>query len=240
MRMTFILGSPRTGTTILAILLGRAKGVFADHEPFIGPDVVRECSVLRRWDRWRSYILGERRKRTLERAASVNASHYIEVTPRLPRYYPNETQDAFPDSQVFRLYRDGRDAVRSLLNMGYYNGGRRFRNIRPPEMKRWNGMTSFERACWLWADINRRMREADLPVLRYENLRPFSSFERIAEAVGVEIPLNIYRATIRMRVNQGAFPEMCRPWYKWTPSQRRQFELICGEEMNADQEGWSW
>ena len=144
-----------------------------------------------------------------------------------------ELSDAFPDTRFIHLLRHPVDAVRSAMSRPgveqYLATSPRFRgSLAGPK-----SASPFERFCWHWANMNRRIM-ADLNdvehatgrprlVLRFEDLIA-GRVESLEQFLGR--PLSVRR---RPPVNQspvrtaGKFPE----YSQWTKRQRAQFDHIC-------------
>lgn len=114
-RIVFVVGSPRSGTTVLAGAIGAQSG-------FV--DLGEVKPVKANIDRWMSLTEEEAARElrsTLERVrrlAFVRDLRPVEQTPELS-FVVDPAVRAYPRSTVLHIVRDGRDVVCSLLEKGW-------------------------------------------------------------------------------------------------------------------------
>jgi hypothetical protein len=201
-RLVFVVGSPRSGTTITASLLGSLPG-------FVDLDEVQP---------WKAAIPGligqpedatSRRLRAIlervRRLALASGLRGVEQTPETS-FVLAAALRAYPDALAVHVVRDGRDVVASLLERGWLSSTRtgvddarlpygphpRFW-VEPERGDEFTTVSDATRAAWAW----RRYVTAAGAVpertveLRYEKLtaEPSLAAVPVAEALGVDAEL---------------------------------------------------
>jgi hypothetical protein len=198
-RLVFVVGSPRSGTTITASLLGSLPG-------FVDLDEVQP---------WKAAIPGlierpedevSRRLRTIlervRRLAFAAGLRGVEQTPETS-FVLAAALRAYPEATAVHVIRDGRDVVASLLERGWLNSWRtgvddarlaygphaRFW-VEPGRREEFAAVSDATRAAWAWrryvtsaAAVPGRTVE-----LRYEQLvaEPSAAAVPVGEAIGVD------------------------------------------------------
>ena len=180
-RLVFVVGSPRSGTTFLAGVVGSLPG-FVD----LGEVAPVKAAVpeLARLD---PDAAARRLRRILavaRRVGLVGAVRPVEQTPELA-HVVDVLPLAFPDAQVIHIVRDGRDVVSSLLEKPWlrpaqsrtddagvaYGAYARFW-VEPERRHEFETTSEARRAAWAWRRYVTAARGAQAPVLelRYEDL----------------------------------------------------------------------
>jgi hypothetical protein len=198
-RLVFVVGSPRSGTTITASLLGSLPG-------FVDLDEVQP---------WKAAIPGlidrpaeeaARRLRTIlervRRLALARGLRGVEQTPETS-FVLAAALRAYPEAVAIHVIRDGRDVVTSLLERGWLNASRTGTDdarlpfgpharfwIEPERREEFTQVSDATRAAWAW---RRYVTAAGVAPertveLRYEQLVTDASAAAIpvAEALGVD------------------------------------------------------
>src|SRR5262245_60459026 len=201
-RLVFVVGSPRSGTTITASLLGSLPG-------FVDLDEVQP---------WKAAIPGligrpedesARRLRTIlervRRLALARGLRGVEQTPETS-FVVAAALRAYPDAVAVHVVRDGRDVVASLLERGWLNAARTGADdarlaygpharfwVEPERREEFGAVSDATRAAWAW---RRYVTAAGaVPertvVLRYEQLvaEPSAAAVPVAEALQVDAGL---------------------------------------------------
>jgi hypothetical protein len=140
----FIVGCPRSGTTLLSVMLDRHSRLcvtpetayFDELAPFITNDLDKLLKRLTKWGRFHELRLeiadiqrelqgrsidaeSALRALTAQYACNQNKSRCGEKTPQHLRHTP-EIINLFPSARIFCMYRDGRDVALSLMAMPWY------------------------------------------------------------------------------------------------------------------------
>ena len=228
----FIIGSPRSGTTILARSL-------AEHSAF--------------WTSEESHFLS----RLIELAPDIYASallftsrssgkRWIEHTP----YYleiAGSLAEMFPEARFIHMLRDGRRVVHSMLHVldrpQVVVGRARSRG---PRAGRWG--QDFRSSCRLWAASVKAARAfvAEHPerarTVVHERLvaDPETGFRELFDFLGVDAeagPVELFRGR-RINSSFGEDGELepapdPDPWLRWSPEQRALFAAEAGGTLVA-------
>lgn len=232
----FFLGLGRSGTMFLSQLLDHAQDVAIFHEP-IPEDAVAFVEARASSEAAVDYVRNFRKTRMYELAVQRGGNTYGEVNSWL-RFHAQALRACFPTITILHLVRDGRDVVRSIMNMGHYTDGalEKHYHLEPtrddPLRSAWNELSRFEKVCWLWADANSRLREGIDGVVRFENLIGSYEYvrENIEKVLGIEIGSDTWSHVVQTPVN--ASSQFTLPhWTAWDAPLRAAFERICGTEM---------
>jgi hypothetical protein len=198
-RVVFVVGSPRSGTTITASLLGSLPG-------FVDLDEVQP---------WKAAIPGlieepegdaARRLRTIlervRRLALAGGLRGVEQTPETS-FVLAAALRAYPEALAVHVVRDGRDVVASLLERGWLNAARTGADdarlaygphprfwVEPERREEFSEVSDATRAAWAWrryVTAARAVPERTVE-LRYEQLvsEPTVAAAPVAEALGVD------------------------------------------------------
>ena len=191
----FVFGSPRSGTTFLASVIGELPG-FVDLTEVAAlkaavPELVRaeraEAAARLR------HILDVTRTLGLVRDLRV-----VEQTPETAFLLAAVAQ-AFPEAAFVHAVRDGRDVVCSLLERGWlgdersgtaddafqpYGTSSRFW-VEPGREGEFEAASEARRAAWAWRRYVSAALESRVPVheVRYEQLTEPSTGQALAEAI---------------------------------------------------------
>ena len=120
-RLVFVVGSPRSGTTFLAGVIGEQPGFVDLSEVNPHKAAIPELAGLPDAE------AAKRIRATLERVrtlALVRGWRGVEQTPETA-FVLAAALDAYPEGRAVHLVRDGRDVVCSLLERGWLSAGRR-------------------------------------------------------------------------------------------------------------------
>lgn len=250
----FIIGSPRSGTTGVAVAL-------REHPKFWAAE---ESQIL--WDLFGDGRLSKNYRRQGQHGGSWLINHGVEEADFLgfvglglnalftsqsegkrwidhtPMYtlMAEEIADLFPGCQFIHLLRDGRQAVESMVN--YADAFR----VDPDSVAQWQH--DFAEACRFWriyveAGLALAENRSDRCLtIRYEELvrDPEPAFEAMFDFLGVEADPGPPSFFSRGPVNSSFDRESGRggfgvgvadPWEKWTADQRRIFAEEDGELM---------
>ncbi len=235
-RLFFIVGMGRSGTRWLSDLFDLAEGCAAYHE---APGD-RDALVRAYWSprQARRYLRGRRERLIASRILRRGCHTYGEVNSLL-RHHVDALWERWQPT-ILHLVRDGRAVVRSIINRTAFTPADRDHTGRlaprpdDPWWERWPQMGRFERVCWYWASTNRYLMERHLPVVRFEDiLHAYEALSsQILEPLGIALPVQIWQEHVRQPQNisrQRHFP----PWEEWSSQQKRQFQEICGDVMQA-------
>jgi hypothetical protein len=193
-RLTFVVGSPRSGTTFLGGALGAQPGAIDLGEVHPWKAAIPELVGLDEEQAAR------RLRRTLEvvrGAGLVRDLRGIEQTPETA-YVLAAALRAYPQARAVHALRDGRDVVCSLLEQGWLSAGREGRDdarlafgahvrfwVEPERREEFAQASEATRAAWAWrryVEAARSVGERTLE-LRYEQLvaDPAAAAELLAE-----------------------------------------------------------
>jgi hypothetical protein len=197
-RLVFVVGSPRSGTTVTASLIGSLPG-------FVDLDEVQpwKASIPRLVDR--PVDEGSRRLRTIlervRRLGLASGLRGVEQTPETSFVLAAALQ-AYPEAVAVHVIRDGRDVATSLVERGWLSAGRtgaddarlaygpQARFWVEPERREEFGLASdATRAAWAWrryVTAAQSVPERTIEV-RYEQLvsAPGEAALPVAGALGV-------------------------------------------------------
>ena len=198
-RLVFVVGSPRSGTTITASLLGSLPG-------FVDLDEVQpwKAAIPSLIDRPVDEAAG-RLRTILERVRRLGLAgglRGVEQTPETS-FVLTAALRAYPSAVAVHVIRDGRDVVTSLLERGWLNAARTGADdarlaygahprfwVEPERRDEFTEVSDATRAAWAW----RRYVTAASAVpertveVRYEQLAadPAAAASPVADALEVE------------------------------------------------------
>lgn len=235
--MFFILSAGRSGSRSISHMLDTYPGCICLHHP--EPELIIECSEWFYGDYPTSGI-GEQLTATRPPVACNGV--YGEANLQLSLIIP-VLCDQFPHSKFIWLIRDGRDVVASMFDRGWYDPGSKrvaavWHNARLQGNRcgdfstaEWNGLTRFEKCCWLWSKYNRIIEEAFsvLPrhrrmMVRLDRLR--ASQKELADFLALKMD----QVAPVDRLNVALQPVTY--WKSWSWKSRRQFEKHCSGVMD--------
>ncbi len=197
-RLVFVIGSPRSGTTMLARAIGEPDG-FVDlgevaplkaHVPTLTrlPEDEAARRIRRVLDRVRALSL-------------VRGLRAVEQTPEMA-FLAAAAARAYPRASVVHIVRDGRDVVCSLLERGWLSAGRTGRDdarlpfgagarfwVEPERAPEFEQASDATRAAWAWRRyVTAGRAHLGALELRYEDLvrDPSAAATAIAAHVGAE------------------------------------------------------
>lgn len=235
-RIFFIIGSGRSGTAWLSSLLANAGQAYVEHEPVKEDFQAYQCAY---WDQnaARSYILSFRMKEIFTRCSHREEfSAYGEVNSALRRHAP-ALREAFPNTDMFHLVRDGRDVVRSMYarttmtptdpNTQYIAP-----TLDDPFRESWPSMSRFEKLCWYWRVENAFLRDVVPHVIQFERILQDYSYlqSRVLSPLGLNIDAEIWQRYANTRINRTTAPGLPH-WEEWPAELKTGFDRICSTEM---------
>jgi hypothetical protein len=241
-RFVFLPSTGRSGTTTMARLLSRHPEIRCHHE--------RRRQLIRLSTELAHGLVDEAAAEVELEAIYLGSGVYRSAV------YGESDHRLFdllailgrilPESRFVWLIRDGRDVVASTLARGWYGG--EFRSGTWGEYRlradacgdmpteEWDAMTPFEKNCWYWAFVNRRI-DAELAGLapdRWMALRLEDIASRSAplfEFLGVE-PIEVGGERENRSRRAVVQPDL------WGASEKAAFDRWCGETMDRWYEGW--
>ena len=201
-RLVFVVGSPRSGTTITASLLGSLPG-------FVDLDEVQpwKAAIPELLDRPEDETA--RRLRTIlervRRLALARGLRGVEQTPETS-FVLGAALHAYPEAIAVHVIRDGRDVATSLLERGWLSASRSGADdarlaygshprfwVEPERRDEFVSVSDATRAAWAWRRYVTAASSAPERTveLRYEQLvaDPAAAAAPIADALGVDAEL---------------------------------------------------
>ncbi len=192
-RLVFVVGSPRSGTTMLAQSIGAVPG-FVD----LG-EVAPLKAAVPELVRLPVEQAARQLRRVVERVrrlAAVRGLRCVEQTPEAA-YLVDAIARAYPRARVVHIVRDGRDVVCSLLERGWLSFDRDGRDdvgqpygadarfwVEPERRTEFESASNATRAAWAWRRyVGAARQHADhLLELRYEEVvrDPVCTAQRLA------------------------------------------------------------
>lgn len=219
--LLFIVGSPRSGTTWLQLLLAHHPAVATEGEThlfehFVGP-ALRNWETLDAAPREMGPSLVMERERFVQRQREFAREVYAltagpetrVVVDKTPGHalWIDEILTVFPDARLLHMVRDPRDVAASMMAASEGWG------------TSWAPGTAFE-AGWMWCEHVRGAsdgvdRANEARVLRYEDLyaEPTSEFEALVGWLGLEAsPELVERAVEATRIDRLRDGDAEAPW----------------------------
>lgn len=137
----------------------------------------------------------------------------------------------------FRLIRDSRDVVRSLMSRKTMTSQDPVTSkIYPlpddPWYDKWQIMNRFEKICWYWQMENKFLREHIPKRIHFEKiLEDYDYFkENLLSPLGLDIPIEIWEKHTQKKINPSS-KYILPHWKEWDKELLEKFYRICGEEM---------
>jgi hypothetical protein len=251
--MFFVVSVGRSGSQTIADLLDSSPNGVCPHEP--EPRLLVEAT---------QYLYGELAQEDAVRLLRATRPTVRDLAPgqqygeshhRLSLMIP-ALHEAFPDAKFVWLIRDGRKTVASMVARRAYSGklfspypntmvweDTQIRADRLGEMssRAWQGLSRFEKCCWLWARKNRLIEEkliacgCDWMLIRLEELEAHAG--DLFAFLGLEKP----PAIIVRRLNPAqpvAGRGVPQHWRAWNGEHAQAFTTICGAAMDEWYPGW--
>jgi hypothetical protein len=252
----FVIGSPRSGTTVLARSLAQHSELWASGESYVLFHLFGSADFAgRAFDRANA-IPGPRflRREAVTReeflvyvGMGVNAlitsrsegRRWIDHTP-LYTLIADTLAEVFPGASFIHILRDGRDVVNSMLNFAG--------SVRDPAVARFidqrvGWATEMRGACEAWRDhveaaVSFCDRHTDrATVVRYEDLvgAPQAAFGKIHHFLAIADEQGPARFLTSRRINSsfGERPRLSTGelWETWAEERRRTFAEVAGPTM---------
>jgi hypothetical protein len=251
----FVIGSPRSGTTVLAESLAKHSRLWASGENDLFFFLFADGTVQRAFDR-ATEIPGRRLVRLEEVSREEFLSHigmginalitdrsdglrWIDHTPLNTRIV-DTLADVFPTASFIHIHRDGREVVHSMLNFA--------RAVPDPAVGRFlernvTWTTEMSGACTAWREhVDAATRFCDdhedrTTVVRYEGLvaEPEATFRSVHAFLGLaneDGPAEFLRSR-RINSSFRANPRLTAAelWDTWDAAARRTFAELAGPTM---------
>ncbi len=232
----FGLSTFRSGSTFLTDMLTQElKEAQIEHEPNVN-DYWSYTKVLFSEQHALDYLQEYRCKDILHRFNFEHLQVYGELNPFLV-LHSAALQKLLPNAIYFHLLRDGRSVVRSLMAREILGDkDPLLKVIRPPQNDpyygQWDTMSRFEKVCWKWQYENQILRQNIDNKIHFEQLiNSYDYFKNhLLDLLNIEISEERWAYHI-------AQPKHATPrynighWKDWSNTQKKQFEKICGTEM---------
>jgi hypothetical protein len=225
----------RSGSSFLADLVNRSSNATGAHE-YLGDKFFQGLSYYSP----NHPHLAEQLKENAARMEHKGVQTLVDANPFL-RYGLPAIRAAFPDAPVYHLTRNGRKVIASMYQRTSYMPREKKQPIvpfDPSEYTCWQKGSRFEKLCWYWADTIRTLLDAQLPVLRLEDITTdFSILKKIfLQPCGIDLPEARWDAQRNRRVNTNRFHIKYmfrgRPQrLVWDEQKEEQFQTLCGEAM---------
>ncbi len=235
----FCLSSGRCGTMTLAHALDSATNARVHHhpQPFLVPQT--KAAWEDRIDRREVFLQG--RTQVIRRAwreGRVFGELDMNMTP-----FAREIAELIPTARFLVLARNPWDFVRSGMRRGYYVGhpwdvGRLTPSPDSPIASRWDGLSPFEKVCWLWGETYRRIEEFVEQIgpdrclrVRFEDLvHDAEAYRPVFEFLGLAgFDPQAVNAVRRRKLNEQTGGDFPRP-RDWSPRQHETLWAHCGEQ----------
>lgn len=247
--MFFVVGTGRSGTTSLASSIDSFSEFYCVHEP--SPILLEESSMFR----YGEIDIDELSNRLLEtRKPYIENKIYGESNQCISFILPG-IKEAFPDSKLVWIIRNGIDFVNSAYNKNWYipieeidslaNEGlkwwanNRIQGDKVGEMssEEWGNMDQFEKCCWYWVYTN-NLIEKDIRLfpksqtyfIKLENIN--KDYPELIKFLGVR------KSFIQtpFKFNRTSKEEIS--FHNWGEKEKESFKRICGSAMDKFYPGW--
>lgn len=225
----FVLGAPRSGTTMLGALIGTADDVSYHFEPAMTKAGVRYIAEGL-WSDRRGKAMTRLNSMLLLAARGDAGLRFAEKSPHANHMVPL-LADAFPQAMFVNIVRDGRDAAYSLLQKHWLlraTGGKGLRDpggfphgpypqfwIESDRYDEYRSTSDFHRCIWTWRTFTSAALDAlaELPperciFLRYEDVvaDPEHQISQLFSALGIRPgPATVDRAALVFDHSVGAW-----------------------------------
>jgi len=244
--MLFVLSTGRSGSAMLARLLGVSSSICAVHE--LQPHLFRLRRVIYESQAWedpqiiRWVLFGDRLAKY--RDAQKRGQIIVDSSPFLS-FFPLVLQREFPLARFLFVHRDPREFVRSGMRRGWYDRHPNdlFRLVpsrNAEEAAAWTSWSRFEKICWLWKEYNEvilelvsRLPESHVVVSASASIwsDPVAVTSSVAKMMEAEVPADeMLWGTVTDPLNaqvNGDFPTA----EHWTNTQHATLEQIAGATM---------
>jgi len=245
----FVLGSGRSGTQMLSGLLNLDHSVLVLHEPAFFEDRVTRNTVRYGKLNVREYLIGFRKHLIAHRIRkSEQVKTYGEVTGTL-RYHAAGIKEVFPDAKMLILTRDGRDVVRSIMQHDFYTEtsvkdgdtsplfGKQYFNT-------WEGMSRFEKVCWLWADSYESLLRLipETKIIYFEKIIEDFDYcnNQVFSFLDIQISHEQWQKYLSKKSINAINHHKFSHWKDWSQKNRDDFDRICGPVMNRLGYKYKW
>lgn len=256
----FIIGAPRSGTSILAWSLAQHSRFWTSGESHFLSDFFRDGWIQDRFENakrmpksWLELQDVEKSEFMKSLGLGVNTlfssrsqgKRWIDQTPSYT-LIADDLAEMFPGALFVHILRDGRRVVHSLMNFIKLLSAEELAALE--KLDKWRGQQSFSMACRAWEhfveaamDFGERNPDRCLTVVNEQLVaNPTACFQEILRFLGApeeEAPAEYFRTH---RLNSSFRPDpgdpdwvrrLSEPWKQWTGEQSGLFWVEAGEAM---------
>jgi hypothetical protein len=230
----FIVGHGRSGTNWLAELLDLAPDAQVEHEPYELDTVAAPRARVDR-DFAEDYALRLRLPHL--RALARARGRYGEVNSRL-RHILHILRAELPDARYLRIFRDGRDVVRSSIgrvDLPYAREQIRRHHDKlcdDPFRSELPHFDDFSLTCWIWQRDCKAQAAAIPAWIDFEQMTSSAAYvhDQIVAPLGLDLPEETIARRLEAPVNATG-RHVLDGWRAWSDAQHREFWRLCGAVM---------
>lgn len=255
--ISFIISSGRTGTEFLAKFFDQNfKNIKASHEPRLS---IRDVGIgyhlkeIKLGMAYR-YFLAYRNS-LFHQLGKNKCRSYIESNPFLYSLIPM-IKKYFYRSKILIVIRDGRSYMRSAYSKApqaafpdilFYSDNDQKERLKACDIpgdkysESWNEMTRFEKVCWYWVTINKKILEdvkgTDYLLVKYEDIfndkDDYSTIRKIVkyfELTDFQVDSDISKV-MKNKINENPKYLLPKNYDEWDNEYKSAFEKICGPLM---------
>lgn len=244
----FFLSTGRCGTKWISDLLKLDKNLAVFHDPL--PNLAIQGKLA-----WESYqgkdltgidetevflqeLFFAGRESHLRYTAKTE-KRYIETNNNITFFAPVLAR-IFPDALFVHMVRHPAGFIRSALDRSYYSSGNPddIKRIQPPrgdQKNRWEGLSQYARAAWLWKETNlfidkfRESIPADRSLVFPFDLSGTENVQKVTDFLSLNISEEQIRKKLRVKVNaqqSRKFP----PYSEWDEGHKEEVKTICADQ----------
>jgi hypothetical protein len=236
----FVIGSPRSGTTILALSLAQHSHLWYSSESHLFPllfggkefqEVYTSELARRRWV-WQEDVSKEEFLESMGlglNALFTSRSHGKRWVEKTPQNTPMVSllAEMFPQAYFLHILRDGRAVVNSMIHMNA-----------PPLWAR-----HFKIACWAWRDYvksalefeaayPKRCRTVRLEALMADPGATFAEMFQFIQVPDESGPADFFRSHRLNSSFAGGSDTVPEPWGQWTGEQKATYLREVGDILS--------